>query len=186
MNKIFIINGTGGSGKDSFIDFCQQYNKKDNIYYIYNISTIDPVKYAAKYLGWTGSKEEVDRKFLSDLKDLWINYNDGPFNYIKTYVNRIIEENYDNLIIFIHCRESEEINKIKNEFQDNCSTILINKDGLKINSNKSDANVLDYKYDIIINNNGTTEDLFNSAINFIKNLTGEGTTNEISNNGFKQ
>ena len=57
MKNIVIINGYGGSGKDTFVEFVSKYNK------VYNFSSVDKVKEIAKLIGWNGKKEEKDRKF---------------------------------------------------------------------------------------------------------------------------
>lgn len=44
MKKIIIINGTGGSGKDTFVNYCAQFIKT------VNISSVDKVKEAANIL----------------------------------------------------------------------------------------------------------------------------------------
>ena len=63
MDKnIIVINGTGGSGKDTFVEYVSKYAK------VYNFSSVDKVKEIAKLIGWTGTKTDKDRKFLSDLK----------------------------------------------------------------------------------------------------------------------
>ena len=75
--KVIIINGTGGSGKDTFVNFCSEFSN------IINISSVDKVKEAAKILvGWNGEKDEVSRKLLVDLKQLSVDYNDEPTKYI--------------------------------------------------------------------------------------------------------
>ena len=153
---IVIINGTGGSGKDTFVSFVSKYNK------VYNFSSIDKVKEIAKEIGWDGGKTEKDRKFLSDLKRLTTEYNDMAFNSIKDAVNRF--NNTDEEIMFIHIREPEEIQRAKDTF--NTKTLLIKREGLDlIESNFSDANVEKYDYDYIINNT-TLEDLEEKAKNF--------------------
>lgn len=51
MNKkIIVINGTGGSGKDTFVEYVSKYAK------VYNFSSVDKVKEIAKLIGWTGTK----------------------------------------------------------------------------------------------------------------------------------
>ena len=80
MNKkVIIINGTGGSGKDTFVEFCAEFAR------VTNISSVDPAKAAAKVLvGWEGEKDDKARKLLVDLKKLSIDYNDAPAKYIKS------------------------------------------------------------------------------------------------------
>lgn len=160
MNKnIVIINGTGGSGKDTFVEFVSKYNK------VFNFSSVDKVKQIAKIIGWNCKKEEKDRKFLSDLKKLTTDYNDMSFNSIKDAVSDFYES--DKEIMFIHIREPEEIERAVKEF--NAKTLLIKREGLdKITSNYSDASVENYNYDYIIEN--TTLDKFEESAKEFYNL----------------
>ena len=156
MKNIIIINGYGGSGKDTFVELVSKYNK------VYNFSSVDKVKEIAKIIGWNGEKDEKSRKFLSDLKKLTTDYNDMPFNSIKDALSDFYES--DKEIMFIHIREPEEIKRAVLEF--NAKTLFIKRDDInKITSNSSDASVENYNYDYIIENT-TLEDLEESAKNF--------------------
>ena len=62
--RVVIINGIGGSGKDTFVVMCKDVLGANRVL---NISTVDFVKEVAKFCGWDGSKQPEDRKFLSDL-----------------------------------------------------------------------------------------------------------------------
>ena len=160
--KIVIINGTGGAGKDTFVEFCSEIEK------VLNISTVDKVKEAAKILvGWNGEKDEVSRKLLVDLKRLSINYNDSPTKYVLEMAEKF-RSSEDNLM-FVHIREIEEIEKTKELL--NAKTLLITNPRVKlITSNDSDGKVNEYKYDYYIENDGTLEDLKNKAVKFTKEL----------------
>ena len=130
-----------------------------------NISAVDKIKEAAQLLGWSGGKSEDDRKFLSDLKLLSTGYNNFPYEYLKENIAKFMEDKSSN-VLFMHIREPEEIDKIKKEF--NCITVLvqnINKD--HIDSNMADANVCNYEYDYIINNDYDLNRLKEKAIHFI-------------------
>ena len=157
MDKyIVVINGVGGSGKDTFVEYVSKYNK------VLNFSSVDKVKEIAKLIGWDGKKEEKDRKFLSDLKRLTTEYNDMSFKSIKEKVDEFNQN--DDEIMFIHIREPEEIKRAVLEF--NAKTLLIKRDDInKITSNYSDASVENYNYDYIINNT-TLDNLENQAKNF--------------------
>ncbi len=161
MDKVIVvINGTGGSGKDTFVEYVSKYAK------VYNFSSVDKVKEIAKLIGWTGTKTDKDRKFLSDLKRLTTEYNDMPFTSIKEAINKF--NSSDDEIMFIHIREPEEIQRVVDVFS--AKTLLIKRDGLKpIGTNSSDANVENYKYDCTIINT-TLEDLDKSALKFIQDL----------------
>ena len=161
MNKnIIVINGTGGSGKDTFVEYVSKYAK------VYNFSSVDKVKEIAKLIGWTGTKTDKDRKFLSDLKKLTTNYNDMSFVSIKEAINKF--NTSDDEIMFIHIREPEEIQRVVDNFS--AKTLLIKREGLKIiDTNSSDANVENYKYDYTIINT-TLENLDKSALDFVQDL----------------
>ena len=107
--KIVIINGSGGVGKDTFVEFCSEFTN------VKNISSVDKVKEAAKVLvNWNGEKDEKSRKFLSDLKKMSIDYNNYPMVYIKEQANEF-KQNEEQKIMFIHIREKSEIQKVKEE-----------------------------------------------------------------------
>ena len=155
--EIIIINGTGESGKDTFVEFCSKYEK------IYNFSSIDKVKEVATIIGWNGKKTEKDRKFLSDLKRLTTEYNDMAFKSIVDAVEKFNQD--DNKIMFIHIREPYEIKRASEAF--NAKTLLIKRKGHKnITSNDSDAFVDNYDYDYTIEND-TLEQLEESAKKFV-------------------
>lgn len=160
--QIFIINGTGGSGKDSFVEFVNR------IVPVYNVSSVDTIKAMAECIGWNGSKTEKDRKFLSDLKRLCTDYNDSPFTYLLRCV--ALFRNHSNaLFMFIHIREPEEIKRAVNRF--GAKTILVRNDNVpNINTNISDGSVYDYAYDYVIENNGTLDDLKDVARLFVEEV----------------
>ena len=165
LNKsIFIQNAVGGSGKDTFANLLNKYIPT------YKYSIIELPKFAAKTLGWDGiSKTEKDRKFLSDIMDLATEYNDSPFSdvisIVSDFKNNLIKEN----VLLIDMREGKDINRAVNLF--GAKTILIRNPKIKpIYSNRADANVEKYKYDFIIENNGTLKQLDAAASFFADNI----------------
>ena len=158
--QIFIINGSGGVGKDSFIEILSE--NYWTLCTVGNYSSVSKVKRIAKEIGWDGSKTERDRKFLSDLKLLTTAYNDMPLNDMKEVAeNFMYGKNKIPRMMFLHIREPEEIAKAVDAFKEyNAKTILVKRDSVKhITSNMADENVYNYGYDIVINNNGTLNDL---------------------------
>ena len=159
MKNIYIINGSGGVGKDTFCYLVGKYVP------VSVISSVDPIKQLAREIGWDGQKTERDRKFLSDLKDLTTDYNDYPMQYMKKSVSGFL--NSDSKCLFIHIREPKEIEKAVKEF--GAKTILvINSNVKQISTNHADANVTEYNYDIIIDNSGTLNNLDEMARAFCK------------------
>lgn len=156
--KVFIINGMARSGKDTFVEFCSKHAK------VKNYSSVDYIKIIAQLLGWDGQKDERSRKFLSDLKDLSTEYNDGPVLKMEEQINLARKNGMD--FIFLHMREPSEIAKCKKLF--NAETIFIQNPNVPIiSSNEADKNVFNYDYDYTIVNDGTLEDLERKAEKFI-------------------
>jgi len=150
---IIIINGHNGSGKDSFINLLNEN------YQVLNISTIDVTKNIMKeYSTWCGQKDDETRYLMYQLNEIfWKSKYDFIIKYLNERINSV--QNFD--ICFIHCREPKNIEKLKNYFQKDffVKTMLINRKFLNIANNPSDLNVNDYKYDFIIDNNSTLDDL---------------------------
>ena len=166
--QIFIINGSAGVGKDTFVDTVERALENINKdYWVENYSSVTRVKEIAKSCGWNGTKTEKDRKFLSDLKLLLTEYNDLPFKDLGYVVEGFLHDGFENSkMLFLHIREPEEIAKAEKAF--NAKTILIKRDSvIHITSNMGDENVYNYDYDIIVENNGTLEDLQEIAKLFV-------------------
>jgi len=160
MKVIVVINGTGGCGKDTFISYVEKYAK------VFNFSSVDKVKEIATMIGWTGKKEEKDRKFLSDLKKLTTDYNDMSFNSIREAVDKFSCN--DDEIMFIHIREPEEIERVVKIF--GAKTLLVRRSDIKIiTSNYSDASIENYNYDYIVNNTSLKK-LSSEAKKFVNDL----------------
>jgi dephospho-CoA kinase len=161
MDKyIFITNGTGGCGKDTFASFLKEMVPT------IKFSSIDRVKSLARFCGWDGGKREKDRKFLSDLKLLITDYSDMPFMSIRSTVETFLNHDSTNKVLLIDIREPKEIERAKNAF--GAQTILITNNRVSpILSNMADAYVNNYEYDIVIENNGTLDDLRNTTRKFV-------------------
>lgn len=167
--KYYVVNGRAGSGKTSFEELAMKYADAPSM----NVSTIDFVKQVAYMCGWDGTKTPHNRKFLSDLKDLLTNWEDVPYKMVEKSIlefkRGLMERNYDstNAIVFMDCREPVEIDKLKSRL--GAKTVFIDR---KIDSyepsNHADAEVENYEYDIIIDNNGDLHDLRLAVANFLK------------------
>lgn len=93
------------------------------------------------------------------------------FDIIKLLTELKIAEFYksDKDVMFLDSREIPEIELFKKIF--GFETIFIKNDRVpKVTSNSSDANVENMKYDYIIENNGTLEELEQKAKDFVLKL----------------
>ena len=179
IERLFILNGRGGAGKNSFVDFIIDEVEERNLpYNVIHTSIITPVKYAAKILGWNDTKDDRSRKFLHDLKILSERYNDYCFDSIKSLVRDHWAADSNRNLIFVDMREEKDIlcftyyfNKYKPK------TILVQRNGLekKTYGNFADDNADKMEaVDYLISNNGSLEDLRGEAKKFFFGLNVEG------------
>lgn len=184
--SIYVVNGFPCAGKTTFEENIKRI-VGDNCYIL---STITPIKQIATMVGWNGKKDLESRKFLSDLKDLLTEYNDYPFHYICDQIKHIEEEWADygispkSIVIFIDCREPEEIKKLCDKLD--AKSLLIRRASAENSetSNHADEGVLNYNYDIVIENDGNLFDYANKAIDFAQNERLIKSTNHIEVNLF--
>ena len=173
--RVFLINGKPRSGKDTFIEMCREIA---GVHYVQALSFVDAPKEIARKCGWNGQKDPKSRKFLADLTDLLTEYNDYPFQ--STLKDVIFYRDYykmydveDRSTVFICARETSVIDRFKEEFGNyniEALSILVrnNRTESVEASNRADANVLGdgYVYDIIIDNNGSMNELHDEAVKF--------------------
>ena len=179
---VVVINGMPTVGKSQFVEECKG---STDYFSISEYSTVDFVKHIAKECGWNGKKTPANRKFLSDLKDLLTQWGDVPFqrsiehiqwhdNVTKETVERMLPYYHLSLhaLTFIHCREPKEIQRFKDCYGKECVTLLIRRVAVETNdqSNHADAEVFNYDYDYVINNDGTLEELHEKALAFLKDV----------------
>lgn len=159
---IIIINGAGGSGKDTICDIVGHYYKTKNV------SSVDPIKSICFWGGYSSSdKSPKGRKLISDVKKAFVEYNDLPTQYLlENYEDFIMDENE---ILFLHIREPSEIEKFKQQLNSpiKCFTLLVQSkrtDNIFYN-NTSDDDVQNYSYDFTYHND---VELPNLEENFMK------------------
>ena len=159
--QIFIINGVPKAGKDTLIE----QSAKDLQFNVVNTSTIDMVKdLASSYDLWDGAtKTDAARNMLSELKRVITKYSNSITDYICKQALLFLADNSAG-VMFIHCREPEEIGKLKDAIYARCSnfearTLVVRRDEAEkeVYGNDSDTNVLRYDYDIEFYNNNPLE-----------------------------
>ena len=172
IKKIYVTNGSAGNGKDTFAEFLSKYIS------VFKYSSIDLVKEMFEVVGVSkDNKTEKKRKLWSDGKDLLTKYDDIPFKDITSIVADFKNNKIDTEVLLIDIREPEEIARAVEAF--GATTILIDNPNVdKICSNHADANVENYEYDYIIDNDGTLEQLDKMAYLFSEQV--------IKNNCFEK
>lgn len=165
MKKLVVVmNGSGGVGKDTLCEFVGK------CYQVKNISAIEPIKKIAEENGWKGEKDAKSRKFLSDLKQTFIAYNDLPYKYLCQEYEKFEKTNEQ--ILFVHIREGEEIQRFRESVQLPCVTILITREQVSDISwgNESDDNVNDYAYDYTYRNDKCLKDAEQDFVGLITQI----------------
>ena len=183
--KVVIINGKPQSGKDTFCKYAQGYCNDDESANTLIISSVDPLKEMLTQLGWDGTKTDKIRDMLMDMKQLWIQNQDGPtmflFNNILEFHKACTGE--DN-IVFVHIREPEEIKKLVNALTgfesmgiDVISLLVIRKGGedtpnqpAETRRSDDEALINSYGYDVTINNDEDLIKLQELAAEFVDKL----------------
>lgn len=167
--KVIVINGYPRAGKDTFVKFCQDVL---GTFRCRNLSTIDCIKKNARYFGYLGEKTPEARRFLAKLKDISTEYNDYSYRYIKKQLSEIESEEWEGekIIVFVHCREPKDIERFIKDY--NATTVLVKNKRVEDDkySNAVDANVELFKYDVIILNNTSLDNLRLAAKVFIEKI----------------
>lgn len=169
MNKIAIVlNGAGGVGKDTLCDIAAKHFK------VRNISTITPIKEIAAMGGWNGAKDDKSRKFLADLKQLFVDYNDYPTNWALAVYREFLTT--DEEILFVHIREPEEIAKFISATDGRARAMLIRGGDRMTKShygNYADDSVENFTYDYYYTNDRSLEETERAFTEYLREILGE-------------
>ena len=153
--KVVVVNGRGASGKTTFETMVKKIADARGLK-VEIISTITYVKEIAREIGWDGGKSPADRRFLSDLKDALTLWKDVPYQHVCETIADYEREG-DTDIVFVDCREPEEIARFVEDFH--ALTVLVQRD---------DDNVNNYQYDIVIDNSRGLDELMQEATIFVE------------------
>ena len=166
MKKVaIVINGAGGVGKDTLCELAAKHFK------IKNISSITPIKEVAALCGWDGRKDNKARKFLSDLKNLCVEYNNYPTVWAKGQYDEFLTSEEE--IMFVHIREPEEIEKFVSATGGEAKTLLV-RGGKRMSNEKygniSDDGVENYSYDYYFLNENTLDIAEREFVEMLKKI----------------
>lgn len=148
---VIVINGKGGTGKDTLCDALR------TDYEVVNVSAITPIKEIAARYGWNGEKNEKSRRFLADLKRAFADFNDLPHRYLLEEYRKFCSGSAQ--VLCVHIREGDQIAKFVDAVSLPCVTVLVKRDlGTERYGNDADDGVADYAYDFEFDNNGSIAD----------------------------
>ncbi len=148
MKLAIVRNGGGGAGKDTLCEFAAKRFRT------INVSSVDPIKRIAAENGWKGEKTPEARRFLSELKRVFTEYNDLPTNYILEKYGDFLRSDAE--LFFVHIREGEQIDHFiekAKELGPAPVSLLVRSSRCKESyGNASDDDVENYPYDFIYQN----------------------------------
>lgn len=163
-----VVNGVGGSGKDTFISYCREYLKEKNVFSL-NISSIDPFRDIPLAWGWNRVKDDNYRQALSYLKKAAECIDQYPLRYMLEQRTRVL---VNDSVIFYHIREISSLEAFK-KMVPNLITVFVENQKVDVPDCSSDKEALEYKdYDVIIYNNETIDELKFYAMKFVEDLLG--------------
>ncbi len=168
QKRIYIINGSGGVGKDTVCGIAAEH------YCVRNISSITPIVEIAKFAGWDGIKTPASRRLLARLKEVFTEYNDLSFSYCMQQL-AAFRASDEEQILFVHIREPEEIARFRQAAGEGCRTLLVRRPALEARGplgNRADDSVEQYPYDDILWNDGTVEQLRHRVLELLSRKDG--------------
>ena len=116
--KVYIINGSGGSGKDTFCNLVwTAMNNFDPHCLVHKYYTSAPAKKWASLMGWDEkTKQPMDRRFLCELKDMLDYWDNVTSKYLKEKIEEVYYNftTFDRKILFLHAREDKILHGLKN------------------------------------------------------------------------
>lgn len=179
--KVILISGKSGSGKDTIASFLKKIYQQENKKVII-IHFADMVKeYAKLYYNWNGVKDVAGRQLLQQLGTNTVRaaYPNYWAELVAKFLDAAGRKNHFDIALIPDLRFLNEYLIVK-KYNKDCTTIRINKindDGTYIlnkaftqeqNNHPSECDLDDYNFDIMVNNNGTLENLEQSAQEIIK------------------
>ena len=167
MDKIIVINGKGGIGKDTLIGALR--DAAPHYIHVSNVSSITPIEQAVDSTGIAKhGKTNAYRKLLADMKtaiDEYYRAEEG-IAYTTDYLNKKIIQ-WERLcefgkashhVLFVHIREPEMITTFVTAHPDAATLLVKSERAQEEYGNPADDWVESYKYNYIFEANGTKEE----------------------------
>lgn len=188
MPIVIIVNGTARSGKDTFVDVCEQ-TYEDSGYYpaCVRMSSVDKCYEAVNGIFLKGdtrpevvqaikNKEDAWRQFMHEVKMSWSKFCNGPTQYIINQLKDYTDCDNTPAFVFMFLREAAEIKTLVDTLKV-CGylTLTVFISGHVQNTdwnNDCDHNVtLDaYPYDVHIENTSTLEEYKDKCKKFMEQM----------------
>ena len=121
--------------------------------------------------GWDGKKDDRSRKFLADLKQLSVEYNDYPTLWAIAEYKEFLDS--DQEVMFVHIREPEEISTFVKKTDGKAKTLLV-RGGERMKKSLygtvSDDSVENYNYDYYFTNDKSLDEAKSEFLSLLKDI----------------
>ena len=173
---IFNVSAKAEHGKDTFYEIVNNYYDKKDIKVCHMLFAKHLKQYAKDYFGWDGKEETKPRELL---QTIGTNVIRDKMNNPNFHANRLIEDiqilsNYFDVFVITDCRFPNEVELVKNAFNDKVKSIRIERPNHKSRLtkeqllHKSETSLDDYNnWDYKIINDGTLENFKGKVYNIV-------------------
>lgn len=162
LKKVFIINGSPTSGKNTFVDMVGKYIP------VAHYSYVDMTRCALDYIGIDyKNKSDKARRLIESVNNSLEEYCDAPFTDICDITNDFLEDYLVADILFIDIRKPSLIKRYVDKYKGTGTILMVSNVPIS-NATESDSLVENYEYDIKIDNTGTLAQLQEQAEKFAK------------------
>lgn len=169
MKHVIIVNGPPRSGKDTFINICRQILPIKTC----EFSSIDPVRDVVQQIIDVSKKTEADRKLLATMGDALEEHSRFRTNACLARSYKFFNLNPAG-VFFCHVREPAIIERLKLTWVTHGismhSVLLDSSRAERVTGNPADAGVFQMQYDHSLRNDGSIDDLWDTARAFLVDL----------------
>ena len=174
LKKIFVISGRSQAGKDTTADYIKDYYKDLKTIKLQFSSYIK--MYAKEISNWDQKENDKPRELLQDLGEQ-IRMNVDKFFFINRIVEDIkVYQDYFDIVTICDARLPDELDTIKNEFNNVYKIHIIRPNHNPYNTLKEQNHPTEHAldnyqdYDYIIYNDGSLEDLKSKIFNILEEM----------------
>lgn len=158
MKKIVIVSGLPDSGRGTVINWLMR-----NIPQVSVITFKSVINDILRNMGWNRIEDSKYRTLRTKVIDALEVYNNG---LAPTIAGIVMARDTTNTIFILKLNRPKDINRIKKRFpKKKIVTVLVDREGCKSNSIPK-AEILNYPYDVVFDNNGTVDELVAQIENF--------------------